>query len=147
MPDDSANAGQALDVEAHLTRHGKVSYVAIPARDPITTGVFYEAVFGWTLSPGDEERVSYTLGPRDNERVPFTDTDGGLVGAFVAGRGPSSDGVLISIYVEDIKSALQEIEGRGCEIVEPLRAERGIRIAAFRDPGGNVVGIWQAGEG
>lgn len=134
-------------VERHLAQHGKVSYIAIPARDPITSGVFYEAVFGWTLSPPDEERVSWTLGPRDNERVPFSDTSLGLIGAFVAARGPSSDGVLLHIYVQAIEDVLREIEARGCDVVEPVRSERGIRVAQFRDPGGNVVGIWEAAEG
>ena len=132
-------------VEPHLARHGKVGYITIPARDPITSGVFYEAVFGWTLSPPDEERVSWVLGPRDNQRVPFSDTPLGVIGAFVAGRGPSSDGVLVQIYVEDIEAALREIEARGCEVVEPVRAEGGIKVAQFRDPGGNVIGIWEAG--
>jgi len=131
-------------VEAHLATHGKVSYVAIPARDPITSGVFYEAVFSWTLSAPDEARVAWTLGPRDNERVPFIDVAGGLAGAFVATRGASEDGVLLHIYVEDIDSVLREIEGRGCEVLEPVHDEGGIRVAQFRDPAGNAIGIWEA---
>lgn len=145
MPDDSELLPS--DFEPHLARHGKVAYIAIPARDPITSAVFYEAVFGWMLSPPDAERVSYTLGPRDNQRVPFSDTSGGLIGAFVAALGPSSDGVLLQIYVEDIEGILREIEARGCEVMEPVRTEDGIRVAQFRDPGRNVVGIWEAGGG
>lgn len=131
-------------VDPHLAQHGRVAYVAIPARDPITSGVFYEAVFGWTLSPQEDERVWYTLGPRDSQRVPFSDTASGLIGAFVASRGPSSDGVLIQIYVDDIQGVVAEIEGRGQEIVQPVQTEGGISVAQFRDPGGNVIGIWEA---
>lgn len=137
---------QPGSVEPHLATHGKVAYIAIPARDPITTGVFYEAVFGWTLSPPDGERVAYTLGPRDNERVPFSDAPTGLIGAFVAARGPSSDGVLLHLYVDDIEGTLREIEARGLEVVEPLRIEDGIRVAEFRDPGGNTIGIWESAQ-
>lgn len=129
-------------VEPHLARHGKVAYLEIPARDPITSAVFYEAVFGWTLQAPEDERVSWTLGPRDNERIPFRDTPDGLVGAFVAGRGPSSDGVLLHIYVDDIEVALREVEARGFEVRQPLRAEGDLRVAEFVDPGGNAVGIW-----
>ncbi|MCK9494564.1 MAG: VOC family protein [Dehalococcoidia bacterium] len=143
MAEGSATPSESID--PHLTRHGKVAYIAIPARDPITSGVFYEAVFDWTLTPPDEERVSYTLGPRDNVRVPFTDTESGLSGAFVASRGPSSDGVLLHIYVEDIEGVLREVEARDLAIVEPLRTQDGIRMAQFRDPGGNTIGIWEAG--
>lgn len=141
MPDDSDLL--PVGVEPHLAHHGKVSYITIPARDPITSAVFYEAVFGWTLSPPDGERVAYTLGPRDNARVPFSDTPSGLIGAFIAMRGPSSDGPVLHIYVEDIEGVLQEIEARGCDILEPVHTEGGIRVAQFRDPGRNVVGIWE----
>lgn len=130
-------------IEAHLAIPGKVSYIAIPARDPITSGVFYEAVFGWTLSAPDEARVAWTLGPRDNERVPFSDVAGGLAGAFVATRGASPDGVVLYVYVEDLDGALREIEARGCEVIEPAQSDGGVRTALFRDPGGNVIGIWQ----
>lgn len=141
MPDDSELP--PVGVEPHLAHHGKVSYITIPARDPITSAVFYEAVFGWTLSAPDGERVSHTLGPRENARVPFSDTPSGLIGAFVAAQGPSADGPRLHIYVEGIEGVLQEIEARGCEILEPVHAEGGIRAAQFRDPGGNVVGIWE----
>jgi predicted enzyme related to lactoylglutathione lyase len=130
-------------VDPALAQHGRVSYIELPAQDPITTAVFYEAVFGWVLSPPDGERVAYTLGPRDNSRVPFSDTSSGLIGAFVATRGASPDGPALHIYVEDIDRVLQEVEARGCEIVEPVHTEWGIRIARFLDPGRNIIGIWQ----
>ena len=145
MAEESAQIPEG--VEPHLATHGKVAYIEIPARDPITSGVFYEAVFGWTLTSVPDDRVSYILGPRDNQRVPFNDSPTGLVGAFVAGRGPSTDGVSLNIYVEDIQATIQEIEGRGCEIVEALRPEGSLRVARFRDPGGNIVGVWEVGEG
>jgi len=134
-------------VETHLAQHGRVSYIEIPARDPITSAVFYEAVFGWTLSPPDGERIANTLGPRDDARVPFSDAPAGLIGAFVAARGASPDGVALHIYVEDIEEVLREIEGRGCEIVDPLHAEGDLRVAQFRDPGGTTVGIWERSAG
>ncbi len=133
-------------IEPHLAQHGRISYITIPARDPITSAVFYEAVFGWTLTPPDDVRVSWELGPRDNERVPFSDTPTGLIGAFVAERGPSADGVLVHIYVEDIEQVIREIEERGCEIVDPVHDDGGMRWALFRDPGRNVVAIWSAGS-
>jgi len=134
-------------VEPHLAQHGKVAYIEIPARDPITVGVFYEAVFGWTLNAPDDVRVAYILEPRDNQRVPFSDTANGLIGAFVADRGPSSDGVSLHLYVDDIEHIILEVESRDLEVVQALRVQDGIRVAQFRDPGGNVIGIWQAGEG
>lgn len=97
------------------------------------------------LTAPDDERVSWTLGPRENARVGFSDVPDGLVGAFVAGRGPSEDGVVIHLYVQDIAGVLQEIEARGGEIVRPLRVEGDLRVAEFRDSGGNIIGVWEAG--
>ena len=145
MAEDSAPVPEG--VEPHLATHGKVAYIEIPARDPITSGVFYEAVFGWTLTSVPDDRVSYTLGPSDNQRVPFSDTPTGLIGAFVAARGPSMDGVSLNIYVRDLLATLRDIEGRGCEIVEAPRAEGALRVARFRDPGGNIMGAWEVGAG
>lgn len=141
MPDESELLTGG--VESHLAHHGKVAYVAIPARDPITSAVFYEAVFGWTLDPPDDKRVVWELEPWDNTQVPFSDVANGIVGVFTGTRGASSDGVLLGIYVNDIEGTLREIESRGCEVVEPVHLEGAIRIARFRDPGGNVVGIWE----
>lgn len=135
------SSGRREDWEnADLPRHGAVASIAIPARDPITSAVFYEAVFGWTLSAPDEERVAWTLGPWDNQQVPFRDASG-LRGAFVAARGSSSDGILFDIYVDDLESVAREVEARGCPILEPMRTHGGITMARFRDPGGNIVGI------
>ena len=141
MPDESELLTGG--VEPHLAHHGKVAYVAIPARDPITSAVFYEAVFGWTLDPPDDKRVVWELEPWDNTQVPFSDVANGIVGVFTGTRGASSDGVLLGIYVNDIEGTLREIESRGCEVVEPVHLEGAIRIARFRDPGGNIVGIWE----
>lgn len=146
MADDDATSTSG-SIEPRLAQHGRVAYVEIPARDPITSAVFYEAVFGWTITPPVDERVASTLGPRDNARISFSDTADGLFGAFVAGRAPSEDGVVIFVYVADIAGVLREIEARGGEIVRPLRPEGNLQVAEFRDPGGNVIGVWEAAEG
>lgn len=59
------------------------------------------------------------------------------------GADPLPTGRLLYIYVEDLDRILQEIESRGCEILEPVHFERGVRVAQFRDPGRNVTGIWE----
>jgi predicted enzyme related to lactoylglutathione lyase len=144
VPEDSEHPPISVPPHlAHLAHHGRVSYITIPARDPITSAVFYEAVFGWTLTPPEGDRVANTLGPRDNAHVPFRDTSSGVSGAFVAARAPSADGPLLHIYVDDIEQVLREIEARGCEIVESVRADGEIRVARFQDPGRNVIGIWE----
>lgn len=132
--DQSAPMNDA-GVELHLARHGKLSYVEFPASDPARSAAFYQTVFAWSVESRSAERVSFQDGARD------------LIGAFVTGRGLAGDsGVLPYLYVDRIDAAIEAITSNGCEVVEVVRPEGDLWVAKFRDPGGNVVGVWQSGE-
>jgi predicted enzyme related to lactoylglutathione lyase len=118
-------------VEFNLARHGKVSYMRIPAADTIALGAFYEKVFRWQVS-GRPEHNS------------FSDASGDLAGAFEPGT-PSEPGIVPFIYVERIDSVVREIEANGGTLVQPVYDEGGLWVATFRDPAGNVMGVWQGG--
>ncbi|MEX0783289.1 MAG: VOC family protein [Dehalococcoidia bacterium] len=118
-------------VEVNLTRHGKISYMRIPAADTVALGRFYEKVFGWQVS-GRPEHFS------------FSDTSGEMIGAFEPGT-PSPPGIVPFIYVGGIDSVIRDIEASGGAVVQPVYDEGGLWVATFRDPGGNVMGVWQGG--
>jgi predicted enzyme related to lactoylglutathione lyase len=114
-------------------KHGKVSYMQIPAPDVEAASSFYEKVFGWTLS-GDEQHRS------------FTDASGELIGAFIRELAVAPEpGVLPYISVDRIDDAVAKIESAGGSIVRAPYPEGGLWVATFRDPSGNLVGIWQFG--
>ena len=46
------------------------------------------------------------------------------------------------IYVEDVDETLHAVTGNGGEIDTPPRPEGTLRVATFRDPEGNVLGVW-----
>jgi predicted enzyme related to lactoylglutathione lyase len=46
------------------------------------------------------------------------------------------------IYVEDVDETLQAVTSNGGEIDMPPRPEGTLRVATFRDPEGNVLGVW-----
>ena len=120
--------------EGGLLRPGKLSYVQIPADDPLAAGAFYEAVFGWSIR-GDAQHLS------------FTDASGELIGAFVSGRAISRDpGILPYVSVADIDAAIDLIVARGGLVVRDPYPEGDLWVATFRDPAGNVIGIWQMGQ-
>jgi uncharacterized protein len=56
------------------------------------------------------------------------------------------DGVRPYVFVENLDEALEQIRARGCEVVEEPYPEGDLWVALFRDPGGNVVGVWQHGQ-
>jgi hypothetical protein len=120
-----------------VKRDGKLSYIQIPAVDARESATFYEKVFVWRINPG---------GGRDH--TGFQDGTGELIGAWVTGREiADSPGVLPYIYVDHIDDVLERIAANGGETVrEPYREGEGdLWVATFRDPAGNVLGLWHSG--
>jgi predicted enzyme related to lactoylglutathione lyase len=121
-------------VDSRQGRHGAVSYMHIPAVDVRRSAAFYGAALGWTIHNGDTDRPG------------FQDGGGGYVGgAFVTYQQPSTEpGFLFYVYVDAIDEAVDRVIAAGGEIVRPPYDEGNLRVATFRDPAGNVVGLWQA---
>lgn len=114
-----------------MFRAGGVSYLRIPAPDPASTASFYEAVFGWTLR-----------GRRESPG--FSDATGHVIGHFVAELPVAGDaGVVPYVYVDSLPDAIALLESQGGDIVTEPYPEGDLRVARFRDPAGNVIGLWQ----
>lgn len=111
---------------------GQISYIQLPAADAGQAADFYEAVFGWNIR-------------RRPDRIAFDDTTGEVSGQWVGDRAPSSEpGVLLYINVESVERSLTKITAAGGEVVTPLTPQGdGEAFATFRDPAGNVLGIFQ----
>lgn len=122
-----------MSVGKGLARHGHVSYLEIPVLEMEKSAKFYENIFGW-----DVQRRSAT-------NVAFDDLSGDLIGRFVAGRTPSTDpGIMPYVYVDSVETVARAIAHAGGEIVKAPHPEGNLTVATFRDPAGNVLGIWEA---
>ena len=116
--------------------HGKVCYLEIPASNVAQSASFYAKVFGWRMRT------------RGNGTQAFDDTTGAVSGAFVVGRGASTTpGLLVYIMVDSVEEACRGVEANGGTIVQPLGADAPELTARFRDPGGNVLGLYQEPTG
>ena len=112
--------------------NGKICYVEIPARDVTQSAAFYTAVFGWQIRR------------RSNGSTAFDDGVGQVSGTWVTGRPPSGPpGLLIYIMVNSVADTIAAITARGGEIVQPIGADHPEITARFRDPGGNILGLYQ----
>ena len=70
---------------------------------------------------------------------------GHVSGAWVTNQVVSREpGLLPYIYVARIGDAVELIEANGGEIVVAPYPEGNLRVGTFRDPAGNVIGLWQA---
>jgi predicted enzyme related to lactoylglutathione lyase len=116
-----------------LMRPGKLSYIQIPARDAEESAAFYEACFGWEIRGTPEHRT-------------FTDASGELIGAWMTEREISSEpGILPYVSVNGVDAALERIKDNGGAVVRAPYPEGDLWVATFRDPAGNLLGIWQMG--
>lgn len=112
--------------------HGKVCYIEIPAVDIERSASFYSSVFGWTLRK------------RGDGRTAFDDGIGNVSGTWVLGRPPAGEpGLLIYIMVDSVAEATGAVVAHGGEIVRPIGVDAPEVTARFRDPGGNVIGLYQ----
>jgi predicted enzyme related to lactoylglutathione lyase len=120
--------------EARLARHGGLSYLHVPAVDVHQSVAFYEQVFGWKIHG------------RDTDHPGFDDGTGHVSGAWVTDQAISREpGLLPYIYVDRIDDTIEQVEARGGKIVKAPYPEGNLWVATFRDPAGNVLGLWQEG--
>jgi predicted enzyme related to lactoylglutathione lyase len=112
--------------------NGKICYIEIPATDIPRSADFYAKVFGWRLRQ------------RGDGRVAFDDGVGEVSGTWVLGRPPMSQvGLLIYIMVDSVAATLDAIVAQGGQIVQPIGADAPEITARFRDPCGNILGLYQ----
>jgi predicted enzyme related to lactoylglutathione lyase len=112
--------------------NGKICYIEIPATDVRRSADFYQKAFGWQTRQ------------RGDGHLAFDDGVGQVSGAWVVGRPPAAQpGLLVYIMVDNIAAAVEAVKANGGEIVQPIGADAPELTARFRDPAGNVLGIYQ----
>lgn len=112
--------------------NGKICYVELPATDIVRSSEFYQRTFGWNVRT------------RPNGSVAFDDSTGQVSGSWVKGRSPASTpGVLFYIMVDSVEASVAEVVKNGGEIVQKIGVDAPELTARFRDPGGNIVGLYQ----
>ena len=50
---------------------------------------------------------------------------------------------MIYIWVDNVAETVEAVVANGCEIVQPIGADAPEITVRFRDPAGNVVGLYQ----
>jgi predicted enzyme related to lactoylglutathione lyase len=112
--------------------NGKICYIEMPTTDIARSAEFYKRVFGWNVRT------------RGNGSTAFDDTTGQVSGSWVLKRPPSSNpGLLIYVMVDSVAATIELVNANGGEIVQPIGADAPEITARFRDPGGNVIGLYQ----
>jgi uncharacterized protein len=112
-------------------RIGGISYLRIPAPDPLAAARFYGSVFGWDI---DLER----------DDPSFTDGTGHVIGHFMrdlpVARGA---GIVPYVYVADVDAVTEKAVSQGGKIETARYPEGNLWVAVITDPAGNRIGVWQ----
>jgi uncharacterized protein len=112
--------------------NGKICYVEVPATDIRRSAAFYKNSFGWSVRQ------------RGDGNTAFDDATGEVSGTWVLGRQPAMQpGLLLYIMVDSVASTLETIVANGGEVVQPIGVDAPEITARFRDPAGNVLGLYQ----
>jgi uncharacterized protein len=118
------------------TANGKICYLEIPATDIQVSSKFYETVFGWSVRT------------RGDGHLAFDDTTGQVSGSWVKGRTPGDNvGILTYIMVDSAEDTCASIIANGGSIVQKIGADAPEITARFKDPAGNVMGLYQQPTG
>jgi uncharacterized protein len=114
--------------------NGKICYVLIPATDIARSSEFYKRVFGWNIRKGDDGSAS------------FDDGVGEVSGQWVTGLTPAvTTSLSIHIMVDNMDATIAAVIANGGEIVKSVDADAREITATLRDPGGNLIGLYQHG--
>jgi uncharacterized protein len=111
--------------------NGKICYIEMPAVDIARSADFYAHVFGWKIRQ------------RGDGSTAFEDTVGQVSGTWTVRRPAAQLGLLVYVMVEDAEATIRAIVANGGEIVQAIGGDAPEITARFRDPGGNVIGIYQ----
>jgi uncharacterized protein len=111
--------------------NGKICYVELPAKDVKCSAEFYEKVFGWRIRK------------RGDGVLAFDDGVGEVSGTWCIGRAPAEDGLLIYIMVDSVAATLDTLVAQGGELVQAIGQDASEITARFRDPAGNILGLYE----
>ncbi len=123
----------------------KVVHFEIPAEDLERAKGFYASIFGWQLHTmpmaGGEYTTVVTTPVDEQTQMP---TEPGAINGGMMQRDDRTPAPVITIDVGAIDDALTEIESAGGTTVTPRTAIPGMgAFAYFKDPEGNVLGLWE----
>jgi predicted enzyme related to lactoylglutathione lyase len=111
--------------------NGKICYIEMPAVDIARSADFYSRVFGWRIRT------------RGDGSTAFDDGVGEVSGTWVRGRPPQSPGLVVYIMVDDAAATLAAVVANGGQVVQAIGADAPEITARFKDPGGNIIGLYQ----
>jgi uncharacterized protein len=107
-----------------MRQDGKIDYIELHGGDVAEAKAFYAAAFGWTFTDYGPDYAAFNEG-----------LDGGF--GKEAAAAP-----LVVLWADDLDAYQDKVRAAGGEIVDPIFSFPGGRRFHFKDPAGNILGVW-----
>jgi predicted enzyme related to lactoylglutathione lyase len=121
----------------------KVVHFEIPADDEARAREFYGSVFGWQLQAMPELDYTIVLTTPVDEQTQLPTEPGAINGGLMK-RSDETPAPVITVDVDSIDDTLKQIDAAGGSTVRERTEIPGMgAFAYFKDPEGNVVGLWE----
>jgi predicted enzyme related to lactoylglutathione lyase len=111
--------------------HHAISYIELSVDDLVATREFYSSAFGWEFNDYGQSYAGIRSSDGEVE-----------VGGLNATSAPVASGPLVLLFSDDLDATVSAVERAGGETVAAPYDFPGGRRFHFRDPSGNVLGVW-----
>ena len=108
--------------------NNSINYIELPMVNNAETKTFYNQVFEWDFTDWGPNYISFS----------GANIDGGFNGDVQ----PSSPGVLIVLYTNNLNEKLESVTKAGGEISKSTFEFPGGKRFHFLDPNGNELAVW-----
>ena len=113
----------------------RVTHFEIPSSNPEETMSFFKSTFGWNFQQMGSEEYWFAITGDDNES--------GINGAIMKRKHPEQP-LTNAISVDNIDLTIHQIaKNGGTLVVEKTPVPEAGWLAFFKDPDGNIHGLWQ----
>ena len=121
---------------------GRVVHFEIPFDDGDRARSFYSEAFGWQVQPMPEMDYTLVMSGPSGDAGP---TEAGFInGGMIDRKNAPTSAPTLAVDVDSIDDTLQKVEKLGGSTVVPKTSVGGMGFTAyFKDPEGNVIGLWE----
>jgi predicted enzyme related to lactoylglutathione lyase len=116
--------------------HHSIDYVELYVDDVPAAKAFYGSAFGWRFNDYGEAYAGIQAPDGDGE-----------VGGITTGDQRGGGAPLVLMISDDLDGSVRAVRDAGGEVTEGPYDYPGGRRFHFRDPSGNVLGVFQPSDG
>ncbi len=110
-----------------MSKNHRIDYAEFAAKDLAVFKAFYAKVFGWEFQDWGPDYASFS--------------GAGLEGGVRGGEAARDGSTLVILYADDLETTEKAVVKAGGVVTDRHEFPGGERFH-FRDPAGNVLGVW-----